>query len=74
MKRSIKNAVILAGGLGTRLKPYTDNYPKPMYPVDGMPFIERLIYPCPKIPKTIHFFTIFAWMKSGRLSMPIKPL
>lgn len=44
MKRSINCAVILAGGLGTRLKPFTDKYPKPMYPVDGVPFIEKLIY------------------------------
>lgn len=42
--KKIKNAVILAGGLGTRLKPFTDNNPKPMYPIDNIPFIERLVY------------------------------
>lgn len=36
-------AVILAGGLGTRLKPFTDEHPKPMIPIEGIPFIEYLI-------------------------------
>ena len=39
----IKQAVILAGGLGTRLRPLTDNTPKPMVPVNGRPFLEHLI-------------------------------
>jgi NDP-sugar pyrophosphorylase family protein len=36
-------AVILAGGKGTRLKPLTDNLPKPMVLVRGKPFLEHLI-------------------------------
>ena len=40
---TINQAVILAGGMGTRMKPYTDNHPKPMYPFGGKPFIEYLI-------------------------------
>lgn len=36
-------AVILAGGLGTRLAPFTENNPKPLYPVEGKPFVEYLI-------------------------------
>lgn len=39
----VSQAVILAGGLGTRLKPFTDDNPKPMYPFEGKPFIEYLI-------------------------------
>ena len=33
-------AVILAGGLGTRLHPYTKTLPKPMLPLDGKPILE----------------------------------
>ncbi|MEY2845663.1 MAG: hypothetical protein RL076_1209 [Chloroflexota bacterium] len=36
-------AVILVGGLGTRLRPLTCNTPKPMLPVVGTPFIEWML-------------------------------
>lgn len=36
-------AVILAGGKGTRLKPYTTVLPKPLMPVGGVPMLEILI-------------------------------
>ncbi|MEO5363163.1 MAG: HAD-IIIA family hydrolase [Magnetococcus sp. DMHC-8] len=36
-------AVILAGGRGTRLAPITDTIPKPMVPFHGRPFLEYLI-------------------------------
>ena len=36
-------AVILAGGLGTRLKPYTNDNPKPMISINGKPFLQYLI-------------------------------
>lgn len=41
--KSVNQAVILAGGLGTRMRPFTDTAPKPMYPFNGKPFIEYLI-------------------------------
>ena len=36
-------AVILAGGLGTRLQPYTAFLPKPMLPLGEKPILEHLI-------------------------------
>ena len=38
-----KRAVILAGGKGTRLKPYTISLPKPLVPIGSMPIIEIII-------------------------------
>lgn len=39
----INQAVILAGGRGERLRPFTDHLPKPMVPVNGKPFLEYLV-------------------------------
>jgi NDP-mannose synthase len=38
-----KRAVILAGGKGTRLKPYTISLPKPLVPIVDTPVIEIII-------------------------------
>ena len=35
--------IIMAGGLGTRLMPYTKDCPKPMLLVNGKPILERII-------------------------------
>ena len=36
-------AIILAGGFGTRLKKVVNNLPKPMAPINGRPFLEILL-------------------------------
>ena len=36
-------AVILAGGLGTRLRPVTGEHPKPMVPLLGKPMMEHIV-------------------------------
>lgn len=36
-------AVILAGGKGTRLRPYTTVLPKPLMPINDMPILEVII-------------------------------
>jgi dTDP-glucose pyrophosphorylase len=35
--------VIMAGGKGTRLRPYTENCPKPMLPIAGKPMLQHII-------------------------------
>lgn len=37
-------AVILAGGLGTRLRPYTTVLPKPLVPVGDRPILEHILH------------------------------
>jgi mannose-1-phosphate guanylyltransferase len=44
-------AVILAGGLGTRLQPYTFFMPKPMLPLADKPLLEHIL----------------AWLKSNKI-------
>ncbi len=39
----IKYAIILAGGLGTRLRPLIKDVPKPMADIGGKPFPEYLL-------------------------------
>ena len=43
MVDKIDTAIIVAGGLGTRLRPLTENTPKPLLPVHGKPIIEHII-------------------------------
>ena len=40
---SVKQAIILAGGVGERLRPLTHTMPKPMVPVNGRPYLEYLV-------------------------------
>lgn len=43
----LRNAVvIMAGGKGTRLRPHTENCPKPMLPVGDQPMLEILLEQC----------------------------
>lgn len=39
----IENAIIMAAGEGTRLRPLTLDIPKPLLPIRGKPMIEQLI-------------------------------
>jgi NDP-sugar pyrophosphorylase family protein len=36
-------AIILAGGKGARLAPYTTVFPKPLMPIDGIPILEVIV-------------------------------
>lgn len=43
MSGTTAEAIVLAGGLGTRLRPVVSDLPKPMAPVNGRPFLEWLL-------------------------------
>lgn len=43
MSTRVRQCVLLAGGLGTRLGGLTRETPKPMLPVAGRPFLEHLV-------------------------------
>ncbi len=38
-----KEAIVLAGGLGTRLKSVLNDMPKPMAPIENKPFLAFLL-------------------------------
>ena len=39
MDIKIREAIVLAGGLGTRLRSEIGEYPKPLAPINGAPFL-----------------------------------
>lgn len=41
---NIKKAIILAGGIGERLRPLTDKMPKPLLPIHSKPILEHIIH------------------------------
>lgn len=44
MAQARLDAVVLAGGLGTRLRPVVSDRPKPMASMDGVPFLDILLH------------------------------
>lgn len=43
MKNNYKEAIVLAGGFGTRLQGVVKDVPKPMAPVNGRPFLTHIL-------------------------------
>lgn len=39
----MKQAIVLAAGISSRMRPLTNNIPKPMLPIDGKPIMEYVI-------------------------------
>lgn len=47
------DAIILAAGKGTRLRPYTEKTPKPLLPVQGRPILDWIIGALPPVDRLV---------------------
>jgi len=55
---TFSTAVIMAGGEGARLRPLTENIPKPMVEVNGLPLLERQIHRLCKMGITVVYISV----------------
>src|SRR5262245_13439844 len=46
---SFMDAIVLAAGLGQRLRPYTEKTPKPLLPVQGKPLLDWILAALPPV-------------------------
>ena len=47
------DAIILAAGKGTRLRPHTNTIPKPLLPVQGRPILDWIIGALPRVDRLV---------------------
>jgi mannose-1-phosphate guanylyltransferase len=59
-------AILLAGGYGTRGRPFTDYLPKAMIPLDGRPVIDHIIRYLAKFPEISDFIVVCEFDRFGK--------
>src|SRR5947209_4674938 len=70
-------AIILAAGLGTRLRPITDTTPKCLVPIDGVPLLELWLRECERagveaaLVNTHHLAGCVREFIAGRRGIPV---
>src|SRR6478609_4853493 len=47
------DAIILAAGKGTRLRPHTESTPKPLLPVQGRPILDWIVGALPPVDRLV---------------------
>ena len=62
-----KMMVIMAGGKGTRLRPYTENCPKPMLKVGGKPMLEHIINRAKTQVSALYYFGSLSRQQNQKL-------
>src|SRR5919197_926011 len=62
------DAIILAAGKGTRLRPHTETIPKPLLPVQGRPILDWIVGALPPVDRLVVVVNYLAEQIEGYLS------